>query len=176
MKSGSISSKGDGTTTTGSSIISVKTAGIGTTQLASGAVASSNLASTILQVGTAVGTTDINTNSTSYIDVDSMSVSLTTAASKVLVLVSMSVYNNTGNSGITLGLKIDAAAEVAISYQQPATSITNDVDIIATTYLTTLTAAAHTITLRWKVSAGTVYNQASGWATPRRLTVIELRT
>ena len=100
---------------------------------------------------------NVTTTSASYVDVDATNaaVTLTTqAGSLVLVLWHGMVQDNTGTSGvITLAFSLDGAAEVcAASFKAPATGV--GFPYTKAHPFQAVSAGAHTIKLRWKVTGG----------------------
>lgn len=136
----------------------------------------------ITQCSMATGSTDIQTNSTSYVDMTSMSVVMTTALnSNVLVMFDAIFYPIDETAHVMVELRID---DVSKTWARMAAS--KDLDglynmrSIPLRYLATdLTAASHTFKIRWKVDAsialqyGAANNTRGGG--PRTLTVIEMK-
>ena len=108
------------------------------------------------QANTAAAATDVTTTSTSFVDMDSMAVTLTTRGGDLLVWFSAGFYHVTVGTIITLGVKIDAEADVTlIPWNQGAA---NMVEPMARQYrFTPVAAGSHTVKMRWKTSAGTLH-------------------
>lgn len=92
------------------------------------------------------------TGSTSYVDLTDMSVTLTTTGGVLLVWFSGTFTLDTTNL-TTVGLSLDAATEVAEVSFSEATA--NFRQTLATVWrFSGVSAASHTIKVRWKVAAG----------------------
>jgi hypothetical protein len=114
------------------------------------------------QSAMASATSTVSTTSTNYVDLDSMSVALTTKGGRVLVLFSGSGSDNgAGQATISIGVKMDSAATVDLDSRSNT--------IVGQSYLfASVPAGSHTFKIQWKTSQNTPV------CTFRRLIVIEL--
>jgi len=134
----------------------------------------------ISQMSMAIGTSDINTASTSYVDMTDMSVTLTTILnSKVLIMFDGIFVPSSELADLMLELRIDDVSQTW-ARKEPIWAAAYDIGQVGLRYYkTNLTAASHIFKIRWKVDAGTVYQYgttATGTGGgPRTLTVIELK-
>ena len=122
----------------------------------------------------ATGTTDISTTSTSYIDMTDMSVSIA-GAGTYRVNFDASIYiPNSSAAYVYLALEVDgtevyeqAYGGYSISGENPQGNQSCPID-----YVANLTGTGtHTFKIRWKVSAGTAYQNAATNNSDRTLTV-----
>ena len=141
----------------------------------------------ISQMSMAIGTSDISTNSTSYVDMTDMSVTLTTIAnSKVLVLFNGIFVPSAQTADLMIELRIDDVTQVwqrkepISAFDSTAAVWYFDIGAVPLQYYkANLSAAEHVFKVRWKVDAGTVYQYGTTanlkGGGPRTLTVIELK-
>ena len=124
-----------------------------------------------VKTSTVLGSTDISTTSTNFVDMTDMSIDITTRNSPVLILASFCGYPSGGAASIVLRLVIDGTPEQASTLYAAA----GNSQTIAMNALKTLSAGSHTIKLQWRVSANTANNFPSSMPNwhHRRLTVIE---
>ena len=135
---------------------------IGTSQLAANAATQNGLA-----VGSSSGPT---TTSTSYADLTDMSVTLTTTGGDLLCFFAGSVSESGLANAIIVAFSLDAAAEVGeIAWNAPGANYIEP--IVGLWRFTGVSAASHTVKVRWKVDAGT----ATAQTTRRYLLVVELK-
>jgi hypothetical protein len=105
-------------------------------------------------VGSTSGPT---TASASYATVPEMSRTLTKAASgsKLSVKATIALANDTLGAIATLGFSLDGAAEVAEYFWSEQRA--NDFDVVHLFHTWTgVATGSHTVTLRWKTTAGTL--------------------
>lgn len=120
----------------------------------------------ILQTSFVAGTTDTNTTSTSYVDQNAMTLTITSANKPLLIIYSALAYS-TNDSYLQL---LEDSTVIGQSQGSPNAS---GCGIIV---LRTPTAGSRTYKVQWKVGSGTAYNQAGGQAYHRHLMVIEMTT
>jgi len=108
------------------------------------------------------GTTDINTDSTSYVDMTNMSLELSGAGTYIIVF-SASIFPPDGN-----GARCDVIIDIDGTDYAPATGTgCSSADAhrqqfpVTTFTVQTLGAGDHTIKAQWKVSGGTAYQYGS---------------
>ena len=126
----------------------------------------------LLATSTVSASNEISTTSTTYVDMTTMTLTLTTVARPVLILYNIEVIHTASNVNWQIIVDIDgvdkdpsiAAGSQDDTYSSGWSYASNS----GATYVETLTAASHTIKLQWKTISGTVY------ARNRQLTVIEL--
>jgi hypothetical protein len=100
-----------------------------------------------------------STTSTSYADTGA-SAALTTVGGEVLAIGVMCGYATAAANQFYIALQLDAATEVADVFTVPANT-SQFVQVVCHRF-TGVSAAAHTINLRWKVS-GSTYNRQNGY-------------
>ena len=124
----------------------------------------------VLQVVQTVLTTTTSTTSTSHVDISGLSLSITpsSASSKIFVLVDMALSESTANNLVAWNLVRNSTALAvgasAATYQQTGVAI-NDVTTggnallkQSTQYLDSpSTTSATTYKIQWKTSGGTIY-------------------
>ena len=124
------------------------------------------------EVGTATRTAgDLTTTSTSFVDATSLSVTITTAAVRCLVIFSGNAKND-GANNTAFTLDIDAANQGG-TYGLSIVDNTGGVPCGFTFLTGVLSAASHTFKVQWRVDAGTGTLFASSSVTPATLHVIE---
>lgn len=122
-----------------------------------------------IQTAIAIGATSSpTTTSTTYVDADEMTVTLSTSGGDVLAIFSTSTENSGANANL-IALSLDGAAEVGIRRFIPGGA--GQATTLTTVHLFTgVTPGSHTIKGRWRVSAGT--GTLDG--TERSLTAVEI--
>lgn len=116
---------------------------------------------------------DVTTTSTTFVDLTGMSVTLTTAAVRCLVIVSLSGKNNSASS-VGIDIAIDGARQGQAFGLIVSGAGTDAPENLSLQYLTAvLSAAPHTIKIQWRVDGGTGTIFANTTTVPARLTVIE---
>jgi hypothetical protein len=134
---------------------------------------------TIGQIESVSPTADTTTNSTSFVDMDGMSITLTTAGnSKLLIFWNAGIYRNNTNKWIITEAQVDGnrvGAAQAGAYSYDVTGGAGH--SIGGNALATVSAGSHTVKIRWRVTGGTASNSptASPDVYGRTLTVIEVR-
>ena len=117
-----------------------------------------------------IGSGAATTTSGVYVDMTSMSITMTTGANPCLVLFSTVILNNTVGKKTYIIVDIDGTDKATserfknqtnVSYQSP----------ISTSWLEEMTAGSHTFKIQWKVDGGTV----SSDGVLRAMQVIELK-
>jgi len=127
------------------------------------------------QALTAIGTTNVSTSSTEFVDMPGMSITITTGNNPVLILFSFSgfVDGYWGDFQLLLDGSVLSKAKHGEDYSPRSIGVS-----VTFMRLQTLSAGSHTIKVQWRVSnAGrTLYNNVSAgnWF-HRELTVIELK-
>lgn len=104
---------------------------------------------------------DLSTTSTSFVDATGMSITMTTGARRVLVGVIAKGYVGTNGEYIELDIDIDGAGQGGtrgLAGARIATASSNQVNLSFTYLSDVLTAASHTIKLRWKGVNGNTAN------------------
>lgn len=125
----------------------------------------------VTQSGHATGSTSApTTNSTTYVDMNEMSVTLTTVGGDLLVLLDSSVSNDTLGAGVFVALSLDGASEVAPRLLSEPVATYNDM-MVTHHVFTGVAAGSHTVKGRWKVTSGI----GTLITVQRALTVIELK-
>ena len=120
------------------------------------------------QSSQASDTTDTTTTSTSYVDLLSMSVTLTVGANPVLVIFSGDFYNDTAGGITQIILDLDGSDQQTTErIGRVSTGSYNH--ILAASFLSTPGAGSHTWKMQWKVGANT------GTCVERTMQVIELK-
>jgi hypothetical protein len=120
----------------------------------------------------AVGTSNISTSSTSYVDIMDMSVTINDAGTYLLMF-SSSVYG--GFNTAFLAFNVDGT-----NYGGSYWSGNNpeDTQVQATPcsfqYVMQLTSGNHIIKVQWKAGSGTIYQNNSTWGIPRVLMVLKI--
>jgi len=148
----------------------------------------------ISQCSMVIGTSDINTTSTSYVDMTDMSITLTTILnSNVLIEFNGIFVPSSQLTDLMLDLQIDGVTKIWArkepiwaqdyswdgAYEYLKTTYFDIGQVVLRYLATDLTATSHIFKVRWKVDAGTVY-QYGTTATgkgggPRTLSVMELK-
>ncbi|MDI6732319.1 MAG: hypothetical protein QME16_00100 [Planctomycetota bacterium] len=120
------------------------------------------------QSSQASDTTDTTTTSTSYVDLLSMSVTLTTGANPCLVIYSGDFYNNIAGGETQVIIDLDGSDQQTTErISRVSTGSYNQ--ILAGSFLSTPGVGSHTWKMQWKVSANT------GTCVERTMQVIELK-
>lgn len=112
-----------------------------------------------------------STTSTSYADTN-LSVTLTTTGGDVLVMAMLNLYIN--GSYLYPALQLDSDTEIPFAAVNTPPGVDN---VCCLWRFTGVSAASHTIKIRWKVSAGTgyMYGALGGNTLLNSLTVVELK-
>lgn len=130
----------------------------------------------IAQIQSVSPTADTNTNSTSFVDMNGMTITLTTAAnSKLLIFWNAGILRSSFNQWAVTEAQVDGnrvgAAQGGV-YSNSAT-----VDSVGGHAVATVGAGSHTVKIRWRVTGATATNNPT--TSPdqygRTLTVIEVR-
>jgi hypothetical protein len=123
----------------------------------------------------ALGTTDVATNSTTFVLMTDMSVTLTTGAGNSLVNFTTTINHSRDNRFSEIALFVDGVRQVTIRRFATHREEINPVTI--THLVTGLTAGTHTFDIRWRTQNAdtTVSQQAATWVAERTLAVVELR-
>lgn len=145
---------------------------LGAAQIADGGIATAKLAANaVTQTGLANGgASNPTTTSTTFVDVDSMAVTLTTTGGELLVQATITSSHGSGLGTIQFALALDGGGEVGIVQR----TLTNANDQVVTSLawrFAGVAAGSHTVKLRWLVGSGT--GTATG--TMRTLVVTELK-
>lgn len=136
-----------------------------------GAVATGDIAANaVTQSGSATNGGADSTTSTSFVDMASMSVTLTTAGGPVLVWAVGAATHSLAGTNFQVGFQVDAAATVAGPSQHSAATVGEAKDWSNIEIFTGLSAASHTFKTRWLTSGGTI--TAYG---VRKMIVVELK-
>lgn len=117
---------------------------------------------------------DLTTASTSFVDATSLTVTLTTAAVRCMVIFSATGQTDFGAGNIAVDLAIDGTRQGGsyglIVCSPEANAATN----LSFTFLTgVLSAASHTFKIQWRVDGGNGKINATSSVTPAILTVLE---
>lgn len=113
---------------------------------------------------------DLTTSSTTFVDATGITVTITTAAVRCLVIATLSAIGPTAPSNVAVDLAIDGTRE-GQTYGLTLHGAGNC--NLSFSHLTdVLSAASHTFKIQWRVDGGTGTLRASTVA-PARLTVIE---
>jgi hypothetical protein len=172
----------DHASTRGLAVARVAAGSVDATALADGAVTSAKIldgtiatidiaANAITQRAFAAGATSgPTTTSTTFVDLPDMTVTLTTNGGDLVAVLVLDSYNSNAGVFNSIGLSLDAAAEVGVVL---ATCPGVSFDFVMTTlhYWTGVSAASHTIKGRWRTQS----NTATAFGTNRRLFVMELK-
>jgi hypothetical protein len=166
---------------------STPASGSGLIYFKNGKIHSRDDAGTVVEYGPAVGgggeftesqtvkltTGDLTTTSATFVDATGLTVTLTTAAVRCLVLFS-AVLLNSGSDKTTFDIAVDGTRQgqsYGLGYNGDNPLEAHHTSI---TYLTgVLTAASHTIKIQWRVDGGTGTMRAATTTTPAILQVIE---
>ena len=120
---------------------------------------------------------DLTTSSTTFVDATGLTVTLSTAARRCLVLFNASGHNNTNTANIAIDLAIDGTRQgqgYGLVVIQASASAAPNINM-GFSYLTdVLSVGSHTFKIQWRVDAGTGTLFASTGVTPAILQVIEL--
>jgi len=121
----------------------------------------------------ATATSNINTSSTSLVNMTDMSVTITaSAACKVLLLFHGSVFNNTAGKSVFVRF-YDGATGLGSEFEVQTMLVACNMTAAPLHYFGDLTEGEHTFTLKWRtVSGGAAYTSYS--ASERRLTAVAL--
>jgi len=127
------------------------------------------------QVGYVEGTTDISTTSIGYVDMDEMTVTLTTGANRVLVIFSCCVYMDVTDTVGGFRVTVDGATGTTLHVPAP-TQAANVIVGVFVFDTKVMTAGSHTFKAQWRryIGTGTIYQTSVTPAYRRKLTVIEL--
>jgi hypothetical protein len=128
------------------------------------------------QIQNVTPTTDITTTSTVWVDMDGMSITLTTRAnSKLLIFWSTTVHQATAAMWTVTEAQVDGTRVGAPQGEYAGTSTISS-SIAGNAVGTVATAGSHTVKIRWKVAGGTAYCQAATYPDyySRTLTVVEV--
>lgn len=120
------------------------------------------------KIHSAIGSSNITTASTTYVDMTNMSITATFPAGKVLIQFSASVTPPTGAYG-TISINIGGATKISSVYDLAL----NDKCQANLIWVETLGAGEHTIKIQWKVNTNTFYQD--GGSHKRVLTILECR-
>lgn len=123
------------------------------------------------KVHSAVGSTNIETASTSYVDMADMSITATFPAGKVLIGFVASVTATNWQCLEVATVVIDGSSKIAEAVRVPDTA--DKVLCLSMSYVGTLTAGEHTIKIQWKTSSSTIYQDGASYN--RILTILECR-
>lgn len=145
---------------------------IATGDLADGSVTTAKLAANAVSqaLSANVVTSGPTTSSTTLVDMPDMSISITTTGGGLLIWAMATLRPDTLNGVATLALDIDGAA-TGPTAQGSAAVASNVICLSLAHRIAAPTAAAHTIKLRWSISAGSVL----AFFTYRSLVVEEIR-
>jgi hypothetical protein len=138
---------------------------IGSGQLQSGAVASGGKIQAVATLGAKTGAQ--TSTSTSYIDVSSMTATLTTTKGGLLVWASCSADCDAASEELYLALQLDSATEVGVVSATLGAGSTNQNNVLSTVYAwTSVSDASHTVDARakkaghtggtWRIDTGTL--------------------
>ena len=118
-----------------------------------------------------VGTTSNPTRTVNtYDDLDEMSITLTTGANPVLVIFSGTFTHDTSGESTYVIVDIDGTDKTE-SAREWIRGTTSTRSVLATSWLSTVTAASHTWKIQWKTTIGT----ATAFTINRTMQVIELK-
>lgn len=129
---------------------------------------SGNVWKSITAHNSVIGAADINTTSTSYVDMTDMSITLTGKGGDLLVWWAVPIKTNVNTRIATVALKIDSEAEIDVA------SVTYDDTNwhgCAGVYKFTAGAGSHTIKMRWKCNVAAQIDAQS----VRSMAVVEIR-
>ena len=154
----------------------IQTADIADSQVTTAKIADLNVttgklaANSVTQSGYVEGSTSgPTTTSSSYADLAEMSVTLTTTGGDLLVDFDAGAYASTGGLTATFAISLDGASEVHIrDYNLGSSAVT---PLSLHHRFTSVSAASHTVKIRWKTSGGTI----TAFGTQRSLRVVELK-
>lgn len=139
---------------------------------ATAAIATANLATNaVTKTGSAVGSTSSPTNAnTTYVDLNEMSVTLSSVAASSDILVNFSGIFSHGSASVAtyIAASLDGAAEVGEIFVLAPATATYQFAMSLTVRFAAVSAASHTIKIRWKTASGT----ATAYATNRTMTAI----
>jgi len=121
--------------------------------------------------GRAVGTSNISTTSTSYIDMTDMSVSKTVAGGAALVLFSGTIRLSHEHQEGYLNIEIDSTVKHESRFSWSAYESGEFRHWHLSWLETGLSAASHTFKVQWKTSGGTIYQDGATYT--RSLVVLE---
>lgn len=126
---------------------------------------------TAVNIQRASGTTDVNTTSTTFVDMPDMTVTMTTSGNPIEINFSAGVGSTTANAvglyriqidGITVGTQTKVRVDNA--------TIGGNANLIWTA---TPVAGQHTVKVQWSTDMGTLYNRAAAGSEHRTLIVKE---
>ncbi|HXI15034.1 MAG TPA: hypothetical protein VNM48_01595 [Chloroflexota bacterium] len=131
------------------------------------------VAGTITQTGLATGTTaNALTTSLVYVDAAELTVTLITTGGEIIAFASDTLAGDTAFAIGTIALSLDGAAEVAPSSHGAGQANSSERAACVCVYRWTgVAAGSHTIKVRKKTTAGTLYESAQD----RVLLVVELK-
>lgn len=116
-------------------------------------------------------TGDLTTTSTSFVDVTDLTVTLTTAAVRCMVMAS-GTFKNSASGNTAIDIDIDGT-RMGETLGLVFTNQNVNKPFSFTVMTDVLTAASHTIKLVWKVQSGTGTIYANSATSPVKLTVLE---
>lgn len=166
-------------------VISIKDGGVSDGQVNDSAeISVSKLQKSVLQLDDSVGTSDINTNSASYVDIADMSITKTTGANKLLIIGSIDfrVYSSVQPENLEGCIQLLVDSTVILKSRSGNTRYAKTGNGVAQwvcfpiAALVDVTAEEHTIKCQWKLLNGeTLHNLANTSDNHRRLSIFELK-